>query len=246
MFEGPVELLLYLVRKNELDVLDVPIARLTDDFLGFVRSAVDLNLEDAADFLIMAGILLRLKMRRLLPTKPEEDLSTPTVTLDQILDEFRRYQQAAKVLSEKEQERRLVFPRPLVVPKGQVADQEEVAVLTTAFRRLLAKLKPGRLVEVAPVKIRFEDKLAELRALLRGRGQVDFEEALKSDTVTELIVMFICVLELVRLGEISVRQEEQFGRITIELREQGSGTGGQGSGSESHDAERKSPAAEDV
>lgn len=218
MFEGPVELLLYLVRKNELDILDVPIGRLTDDFLGFVRAAVNLNLEAAADFLVMAGVLLRLKMRRLLPAKPDEDLSTPTVTLDQILDEFRKYQHVARVLSEREQERRLVFPRPLVVPRGQVAEQEELAVLTAAFRRLLSKLRPERLVEVAPAKIRFEDKLAELQALLRTRGALDFEEALSGDNITEIIVLFICVLELVRLGEIRIRQEEQFGRITLELR----------------------------
>jgi len=218
LFEGPVELLLYLVRKNEISALDVPVARLTDDFLGFVRAAVDLNLEAAADFLIMAGVLLRLKVHRLIPRKQEEDLDTATVTLDQILDEFRKFQQAARVLSEKEQERRLVFPRPLVVPKGQVADQEEIAVLTKAFRRLLAGLKPGRLVEVAPVKIRFEDKLADLRKLLQERGQVDFEEALESNSVTELVVLFICVLEMVRLGEIRIRQEEQFGRLILELK----------------------------
>lgn len=219
MFEGPVELLLYLVRKNELDVLDVPIGRLTDDFLSFVRNAVNLSLESAADFLIMTGVLLRLKMRRLLPAKETEDLTTPTVTLEGILDEFYRYQQAARLLLEKEQERRLVFPRPLVIPKGQIAEQAEVSLLTAAFRRLLARLAADRVVEVAPVKIRFEDKLAELRALLRERKQVDFEEALRSNTITELIVMFICLLELVRLGEVKVRQEEQFGRITLKLRD---------------------------
>ncbi|MEO0082408.1 MAG: segregation/condensation protein A [candidate division WOR-3 bacterium] len=224
LFEGPVELLLYLVRKNELDVLDIPVGRLTDDFLGFVRAAVDLNLEAAADFLVMAGVLLRLKMRRLLPPKAEEDLSTPTVTLDQILDEFRRYQQAARVLSEKEQERRLMFPRPLVVLRDEAATQEEIMVLTLAFRRLLARLKPDRLVEVAPVRIRFEDKLAELRAFLHDRTKADFEEALASNTITELIIMFICVLELVRLGEIRIFQEEQFGRITLELRTETAGT----------------------
>ncbi len=218
MFEGPVELLLYLVRKNELDVFDVPISRLTDDFLGFVRSAQKLNLEAAADFLVMAGVLLRLKMRRLLPSQKEEELETPTVTLEQILDEFRKYQQAARLLSDREQERRLVFPRPSVIPRGRPPQKEDLSLLTTAFRRLLEKIKPGPMPEVAPRKIRFEDKLEELRQLIHNHGTIDFEQALSSSTLTELVVMFIALLELVRLGEIRIRQEKQFGTITLELR----------------------------
>jgi segregation and condensation protein A len=217
-FEGPVELLLYLVRKNELDVLDVPIGRLTDDFLGFVRSARNLNLESASDFLVMSGILVRLKMRQLLPRPKDEDLETPTVSLEQILDEFRRYQKAARVLSDKEQERRQVFPRPGgVIPKAPVAEQEELSVLTAAFRHLLENIKPERMVEVGPRKIRFEDKLAALRRLLRARGRLRFEEAVTGRTLTELIVLFIAVLELVRLGEITVSQDEQFGTISLVL-----------------------------
>ena len=218
LFEGPVELLLYLARKNELDIFDVPIGRLTDDFLGFVRAANRLNLEAAADFLVMAGVLLRLKMRKLLPTEKDEDLDTPTVTLEQILDEFRRYQEVAKVLSDKEEERRRLFPRQASPPRAGLADAEDLSALTTAFQRILSRIKPGPMVEIAPSKIRFKTKLAELRRLIRSRGSVDFEEALSADTVTEVIVMFIAVLELVRLGEINVSQDRQFGKITLELR----------------------------
>lgn len=218
LFEGPVELLLYLVRKNELDVLDVPIARLTDDFLGYVRSAQTLQLEGASDFLVMAGILLRLKMRQLLPRPKEEDLETATVTLEQILDEFRRYQQAARVLHEREAERRDLFPRPGgTVPPAPAAESEDLAVLTAAFRRVLENIKPERLHEVAPLKVRFEDKLDDLRRLLRARRRVRFEEAVSGSSLTELIVMFIAVLELARLGELRVTQDAQFATIDLEL-----------------------------
>lgn len=218
LFEGPVELLLYLARKNELDIFDVPIGRLTDDFLGFVRAANRLNLEAAADFLVMAGVLLRLKMRRLLPSEKDEDLDTPTVTLEQILDEFRRYQEAARVLSDKEDERRRLFPRQASAPRAGLAGAEDLSTLTAAFQRILSRIKPGPTVEVAPRKIRFETKLAELRQLIRRKGSLDFDEALSADTVTEVIVMFIAVLELVRLGEINISQDRQFGTITLELR----------------------------
>lgn len=219
IFEGPVELLLWLVRRNELDVFDVPIGRLTDDFLTFVRSARNLNLESVSDFLVMSGILVRLKMRALLPRPKEEDLATPTISLDQILDEFRRYQEAARGLAVRETERRRFYPRPGgTIPKAQAAEREELSVLTAAFRRLLERAKPDRVVEVAPRKIRFEDILADLRRLLRRKGRVAFEDALKGGTITELVVMFIAVLELVRLNEITIAQEEQFGTIALVAR----------------------------
>ncbi|HDR00131.1 MAG TPA: hypothetical protein ENN51_07610 [candidate division WOR-3 bacterium] len=219
LFEGPVELLLWLVRKNELDVGDVPIGRLTDDFLGFVREAPTLNMESTADFLVMSGILVRLKIRSLLPRPREEDLDTPGVTLEQILDEFRQYQEAARVLSRREDERRQLWPRPGGnLPPAPAAAREELSTLTGAFRRLLARVRTEPLVEVAPIKIRFEDKLAELRRLLHRRGRLSFEGAVTGRTITELIVMFIAVLELVRTGEIEIAQPHQFSDIELVAR----------------------------
>lgn len=225
LFEGPVELLLYLVRRTDLDIFDVPIGRLTDDFLGFVRKAPELNMESAADFLVMSGILVRLKMRALLPRPKEEDLDTPTVTLEQILDEFRRYQEAARLLSKREDERRQVWPRPGgTLPPAPAAEGEELSALTAAFRRLLARVRTEKVVEVAPARVRFEDKLAELRGLLRRLGRLSFEKAVGGGSITELIVMFVAVLELVRLNEIMVVQLDQFGDIELVAREQAADT----------------------
>jgi len=219
LFEGPVELLLYLVRKNELDVVDVPVARLTDDFLAAVRQATELDMESASDFLIMSAVLLRLKARALLPRSPEEDLSTPTVSLDQIMDEFRRYQQVARLLSDKESERRLLYPRAGESPRSKLAESEDVVALAAALKRVLAKLTPERVAQIAPPKVRLEDKIADLRRIMRERKSVDFEEVVTGTTVAEVIVVFIAVLELVRLGELRVRQQAEFGTIRLELRE---------------------------
>jgi len=226
LFEGPVELLLYLVRKNELDVADVPVGRLTDDFLGAVRQARELDMESASDFLIMAAVLLRLKTRALLPRGPEEDLSTPTVSLDQIMDEFRRYQQVARVLSEKESERSLVYPRTGESPRAKQAESEDVVALAAALKRVLSKLTPERVAQIAPPKVRLEDKIAALRRIIRDRRSVDFEEVVTGTTVAEVIVLFIAVLELVRLGELRVRQQAEFGTIRLELCEPGPVSGG--------------------
>jgi segregation and condensation protein A len=219
LFEGPVELLLYLVRKSELDVLDVPVGRLTDDFLASVRQARQLNMESSSDFLIMAAVLLRLKARALLPRGPEEDLTTPTVSLEQILDEFRRYQQVAQLLSSKETERRQLYPRAGESPRSKLAESEDVVALAAALKRVLSKLTPERAAQIAPPKVRLEDKIADLRRIIRERKSVDFEEVVTGTTVAEVIVLFIAVLELVRLGELRVRQEAEFGTIRLELRE---------------------------
>jgi segregation and condensation protein A len=221
LFEGPVELLLYLVRKNELDVVDVPVGRLTDDFLSSVQGARELDMESASDFLIMAAVLLRLKARALLPRSPEEDLTTPTVSLEHILDEFRRYQQVARLLSDRESERRLLYPRAGESLRTRQAESEDVVALTTALGRVLAKLAPERVARLAPPKVRLEDKLADLRRIIRERKSVDFEEVVTGTTVAEVIVMFIAVLELVRLGELRVHQQAEFGTIRLELRETG-------------------------
>ena len=226
LFEGPVELLLYLVRKNELDATDVPVGRLTDDFLAAVRQASQLDMESAADFLMMAAVLLRLKTRALLPRSPEEDLTTPTVSLDQIMDEFRRYQQVARLLSDKESERRLLYPRAGESPRSKLAESEDVVALAAALKRVLSKLTPERVAQIAPPKVRLEDKIADLRRVMRERRSVDFEEVVTGTTVAEVIVLFIAVLELVRLGELRVRQQAEFGTIRLELREAESAASG--------------------
>jgi segregation and condensation protein A len=174
----------------------------------------------------MAAVLLRLKARALLPRSPDEDLTTPTVSLEQILDEFRRYQQVARLLSDKESERRLLYPRAGESPRARLAESEDVVALTAAFKRVLAKLTPDRVAQIAPPKVRLEDKLADLRRLIRERKSVDFEEVVTGNTLSEVIVLFIAVLELVRLGELRVRQEAEFGTIRLELRESEPGVSG--------------------
>ncbi|MEO0086329.1 MAG: segregation/condensation protein A [candidate division WOR-3 bacterium] len=219
LFEGPVELLLYLVRKAELDVFDVPVARLTDDYLAFLRRAEALDMEAATDFMVMAAVLLRLKTRRLLPRSPDENLDTPAVTLEGILDDFRRYQHVAGLLAGREAERRLMYPRRGETPRSALADSGDMVLLAAAFKRVLSRLQPEKPATVEPRRIRVEDHIEALRRLTRERGTIAFDEAVTGSTLAEVIVMFIAVLELIRLGELSVRQEQEFGTIQLVCRD---------------------------
>ncbi len=220
VFEGPVELLLYLVRKNELNVLDIPIARLTDDYLAYLRTCPVLNLDAAADFMVMAAVLVRLKVRALLPRTGEEDLSTPQVTLEQIMDCYRQFQSAARILARREAEQRLRFPRRGQAPVAKPAGRGDISLLTRAFSRLLARMKPPPRLTFTPQEIKIEDKIQSLRLLLSRQPVIDFEEAVTGATLTELIVTFLALLELVRLGEIWVEQPEEFGPIRLRRREE--------------------------
>ncbi|MEO0079681.1 MAG: segregation/condensation protein A [candidate division WOR-3 bacterium] len=216
IFEGPIELLLYLVRQKELDITAVPIGRLTEDYLSYLRSTSVIDMEAAADFLVMAAILVRLKVRYLLPRPAEEDLTTPTVTLEQIIDQFRKYQRVAQLLSAREKERRQMFPRRGETPRSRLAEGEDLVVLAAAFRRVVARLVPTLPLQFEPRRVRIEDKLAELRQLLAERQRVQFDEAVVGHSLAELIVTFIALLELVRLGEVRVEQESHFGAIWLE------------------------------
>lgn len=218
IFEGPVELLLYLVRKNQLDIFDIPIARLTADYLEILRTADLLNLDIASDFLVMAAVLLRLKVRALLPRPPEEDLATPEISLEQILDEFRSFQHAAHLLAQREAEQRARFPRRGAPPPAPPVESEEITILARAFARLLSRLAPPPTVTVEPQRIKVDDKITALRRLLEERGAVDFFSAVTGATLTEIIVTFLALLELVRLGVVRVEQPDAFAPITLRLR----------------------------
>lgn len=215
VFEGPLELLLYLVRKNELDVFDIPIARLTDDYLALLRSENLLNLDAASDFLVMAAVLLRLKTRALLPRTAEEDLSTPQISLEQIIESYRSFQQAARLLANREAEQRQRFPRPGESPPPRPAESEDITLLARAFSRLLARLKPTPTVTIEPQRIKVSDKIAVLRNLLKAKERLAFEEAVTGATLTEIIVTFLALLELVRLGEVKVVQTDAFAPIEL-------------------------------
>ncbi|MGQ9707554.1 MAG: segregation and condensation protein A, partial [bacterium] len=173
------------------------------------------NLDGAADFLVMAAVLMRLKVRALLPSQPEEELATPQVSLEEILDSYRQFQQAARILAEREADQRLRFPRKGVPFITRLAEGEDLTLLTKAFSRLLTRLAPAPAVTITPQEIRIEDRIERLRILLKEQEVVNFEEAVTGATVTELIVTFLALLELVRLGEVQVEQKDEFGPIRL-------------------------------
>jgi len=217
IFSGPIELLLYLARKNEVDIFDVPLARITDDYLNYLQQVQNLNIEISADFILMAVVLIRIKMWRLLPSTQDAEQVPETVSLDDIINEFKKYTGIAGYLSDLEFKRSQFFPR-----RGQILEElpeaaGDIYVLVSAFQKVLEKNIPRASLEIPVLEIKLEDKLAELREFFVRKIKVDFYEIVeKTRNITEIIIMFIALLELIRLGEITVRQDAEFGKIVLE------------------------------
>lgn len=218
IFSGPIELLLYLARKNEVDIFDVPLGKITDDYLNYIQQVKDFNIEISADFLLMAVVLIRLKVWRLLPsTKEGEEIPEAKISLEDIIKEFKKYAGIAGFLSDLELKQSQLFPR-----RGQIIEEipdaaGDIYVLVSAFQKVLEKNIPRASLEITVPEIKLEDKLIELRLLFIEKTKINFDKVVEqAQTLTEIIIMFIALLELIRLGEIKVFQEIEFGKILIE------------------------------
>jgi segregation and condensation protein A len=215
-FEGPIELLLYLVREQELNIEEIPIARVTDQYLTYLQSLPRLNIENAAEFLLMAVVLIRLKMRSLLPRPQAEDLETGAlVSMDEIVAEFQRYREAANVLAQKEEERRRLFPRAGAAPRD-FAESGDVMLLTETLRTILSRAEAADDWVVERAQLRIENALQTLRGQLIEHRALDFIKYLTSlAKLTEIIITFLAALELARLGEIRISQDWETGAIML-------------------------------
>jgi segregation and condensation protein A len=223
VFEGPLELLLALVEREELDIFKVSLANVTDAYLAEVASREIADPEEMAEFLWMAARLLLIKSIRLLPGEPPTDEETDLLGWEdevrQRLEEYRVYKEMAGELMERAQQETFSFPPPArpVEPGGQ-EEPLEVGLLVVAFNSVLARIPPRPLI----VKGRtwtLEEKLELISERVR-RGPIELVELiLESEDRLEAVVTFVAVLELLRRSVIRVRQKERFGPIHVELRE---------------------------
>jgi segregation and condensation protein A len=215
-FEGPIELLLYLVREQELAIEEIPIARITDQYLTHIQSLPHVSIERAAEFLLLAVVLIRMKMRSLLPRPPAEDLETGTlVSMDEIVAEFQRYREAASMLAQREEERRRLFPRAGAAPRDY-AGAGDVMLLTETLRAIMSRAEPADDWVVERVQLRIENALQTLRGLLIERRTLNFISYLAGlPRLTEVIITFLAALELARLGEVRISQDRETGAILL-------------------------------
>ncbi len=224
VFTGPLDLLLYLIRRDELDIQDIPIARLTEQYLDYVKLLEVLDPNTAGDFLVMASTLVELKSRALLPTPPleaeEDELDPRTVLVRQLL-EYKRFKDAAQALGSAAEERQKRFVRrPANLPEelqGIELEEAQVWDLLSAFGRVMSTIGLGPGVhEVTYDDTPFEEYEAVILDRLEYESPIEFQ-ALFADRSSrgEIIGLFLVVLELLRTQRLRAEQDRLHGTIYL-------------------------------
>ena len=231
VFEGPMDLLLHLLKKNEVDIYDIPISLITHQYLEYIGLMKELNLEIAGEFLVMAATLIQIKSKMLLPVEeqaPEEPSEDPRLELVQRLLEYQAFKEASLALREMGQNWSDALYR---TETGEDGPEEEDTIplfdlsmfdLLSAFKKILEKAPP-ELQLISKETLTVNDRISKIIAKLEEKETVRFEEffefeegASKSHLPKSyLIITFVAILEILKLGLASVYQEEDFGPIWV-------------------------------
>ncbi len=219
-FAGPLDLLLYLIRQEQVSIYDIPIARITDEYLRYLRLMQGMDITVASDFLVMAATLIEIKSRMLLPRDPatsEEELQEddPRRELVERLLEHQKYKAAAEMLWSRATVEQAVYTRaPIETDK----DNPEVAAgafdLLRVFQMILARKREEVLMEIEREEISMAEMLERLRNMIFSAGELNMREFFeRAESRRELVLAFLSVLELVRTTEIRLFQSRTFGDI---------------------------------
>jgi segregation and condensation protein A len=215
IFEGPMDLLIHLIRKNEVDIFDIPIALITDQYLQYLDMMKALNINVAGDFLLMASTLVYIKSRMLLPERDKEgeEEEDPRIEITQPLLEYLRLKELAGELSERDLLDRDVFKRHLYPDYASQFEGQEVELdvnlfqLMDAFKRIVEQRLPDAVLSYVADPVTIRDRIAFILERLRQGSAVFFTELFnESRTISEFIVTFLALLELVHIGMVRVFQ----------------------------------------
>ncbi len=225
VFEGPLDLLLHLIRKNEVDIYNIPIALITEQYLATLDLMKTLNLDVAGEFLLMAATLAHIKSRMLLPPSEdeEEEEDDPRADLVRQLLEYQRFKEAAEALEARPQLYRDTFLRGADLLDIEVAPEEEPLVevsvfeLMEAFRRVWERAPGDSFHEITVDKITLRDKIHDVLERLETAEEVTFEDLLTHETTRRgLVLVFLALLELARLRIVRIYQVIRYGSIRIQ------------------------------
>ena len=225
LFEGPLDLLLYLIKKEEIDIHDIPIAKITAQYLEALDLMKMLDLDIAGEFLVMAATLMQIKSRMLLPPEEqppqEEEEPDPREELVKRLLEYQKFKEAASRLAQMEGERRDFFTRRGSLPEG-VGEGEEtyfeanIFDLINAFSQVTERLSKQQFYEVLKEEFTVEDKIHQILHILTQKPVLYFSEMFEqTKSKVEVVATFLAILGLIRLKEIMAHQRQSFGEIEI-------------------------------
>lgn len=226
IFEGPLDLLLHLIRKNEVDIFDIPIALITDQYLEYIDMMKALNINVAGDFLVMASTLVHIKSRLLIPEKDDDgEEIDPRSEITRPLLEYLQFKELAGELAERELLERDVFKRIPSKDYTSDFDDEEVTLdvnlfqLMDAFKRILDSNIPDAQITFRADNLTIQDKMSLILDELKEKKTIFFTELfVENRTLAEFVITFLALLELVHMGLIRVYQPTVGSEIRLEAR----------------------------
>ena len=229
-FDGPLDLLLHLIKEQDIDIYDIKIEDITKQYLDYIRHMKELNLEIASEYLVMASELIEMKSKMLLPKKKEKEdddyEEDPRELLIERLLAYKRYKEVTSEFKDLELTRKMVFTREpdnlnRYVKEDENSEELGVADLIDAFNNLLKRKELDRPIatKITKKELSVTEKVNKIKNILRNKKKINFEEIFEVSTKEEVIISFLSVLEMVKKDEILLTQEGNFKNIVISLKE---------------------------
>ena len=221
-FEGPLDLLLYMIRKNEINIYDIPIAQITEQYIEYLCSAETMDLEDLTAFHAMAATLLYIKSRTLLPVEMDEDSDgeDPRAELVERLIEYQKYKKLSELMEEKEKENEWMIERRRLQHNLPFADEDDIWQqvdiwdLLKTFSSLTVNIGAERIIDLYE-EVTVNEKTTLLSEYLENRGECRFTELIIRPGALDVVCAFLAVLEAAKLRMIILFQNRLFGDILI-------------------------------
>lgn len=224
-FAGPLDLLLYLIRQEQINIYDIPLARITDEYLRYLRLMQEMDIAVASDFLVMAAQLIEIKSRMLLPPDPlsenaEAETEDPRRELIDQLLEHQKFKAAAQMLWSRTTVEQAIYPRaPLETDKSNPEVSAGVFDLLKIFQEILARKKQEVLMEIERDEVTMAEMLERLRNMIMSAGELNLRQFFeRAQSRRELVLAFLSILEIVRTTEVMLIQKETFGDIFARTR----------------------------
>lgn len=229
-FEGPLDLLLHLIKESNIDIYDIKIEEITGQYLDYIRTMQDLNLSVASEYLVMASELIEMKSKMLLPKQKNEETDEyeedPREVLIERLIAYKKYKEVTSEFKDLEQERKQVFtkePENLNLYAKEEEEDSNLSVddLINAFNELLKRkeLDKPLSTKITKKELSVTERVNKIRDILKLKKKVNFEELFEVETKEEIIISFLSILEMAKKKEIIITQDNNFNNIIISLKE---------------------------
>ncbi len=221
-FEGPLDLLLFLIKKNEVNIYDIPIAEITEQYLEYLVYAVELDLDDLTEFHNLAATLLYIKSRMLLPVELDldEDIEDPRSELVEKLIEYQKFKKLSDLMEEKERDSEWVIERKkiqraLPFDEEELWERVDVWDLLKTFSGLMTNITSERIIDLYE-EVSINEKIALMEEFFESKGQCTFDELVaRRGSTMDIVCAFLAILEAVKLRLASIYQNRMFGDILI-------------------------------